>query len=54
MTEVVYENPIKSFALNVKPSEVYEVDILTEGRKALEKVNQEMGMPFKLTFSKSR
>ena len=43
MTEVVYDKPIESFTLDVQPSEVYEVEILTDGRKALEKVNVDMG-----------
>ena len=43
MTEVVYDKPIESFTHDVQPSEVYEVEILTDGRKALEKVNVDMG-----------
>ena len=43
MTEVVYDKPIESFTLDIQPSEVYEVEILTDGRKALEKVNVDMG-----------
>lgn len=43
MTEMVYSKPIETFKLDVKPSKVYEVDILTDGRKALSKVNQDMG-----------
>ena len=43
MTEIVYKKPIASFDLSQHPSEIYEVNILKEGRKALDKVNQEMG-----------
>lgn len=43
MTEVCYDAPIVSFELRVTPSQVYEVDIMKDGRKALEKVNTEMG-----------
>ncbi|XP_067948060.1 phosphoribosylformylglycinamidine synthase-like [Watersipora subatra] len=44
MTEIVYERPIDSFALSTKPSPVYEVNILKDGRKALTEVNQDMGL----------
>lgn len=43
MTECVYPNPITSFSVEVQPQEVFEVDILGEGRAALEKANNELG-----------
>lgn len=43
MTECVYSQPITSFAVDIWPQEVFEVDILGQGRAALEKVNDELG-----------
>ncbi len=43
MTECVYSQPITSFAVDIRPQEVFEVDILGQGRAALEKVNDELG-----------
>lgn len=45
MTEICYGSPVETFQLIAKPSQVYEVDIVQGGRKALEKVNIEMGEP---------
>ena len=44
MTECPYENPILSFDNGVKPQPWYIVDILSEGRKALEEINDDLGM----------
>lgn len=43
MTECVYSQPITSFAVDIQPQEVFEVDILGKGRAALEKANDELG-----------
>lgn len=43
MTECVYSRPITSFAVDIQPQEVFEVDILGKGRAALEKANDELG-----------
>lgn len=43
MTECVYPEPITSFAVDVRPQEVFEVDILGKGRAALETANDELG-----------
>ena len=46
MTECVYDEPLKTFELNVTPEQVYTVPITTEGRAALERVDKEMGLAF--------
>ncbi|PSN31568.1 Phosphoribosylformylglycinamidine synthase [Blattella germanica] len=46
MTQCRYMNPIDSFELGVNPEEWYEVDVLSEGRKALEDVNSHLGLAF--------
>ncbi len=46
MTECVYSQPITSFAVDIRPQEVFEVDILGQGRAALEKANDELGKSF--------
>ena len=46
MTECVFDQPLTSFSLDATIPEVYEVPILTEGRKALEKVDKELGLAF--------
>ncbi|XP_043076261.1 phosphoribosylformylglycinamidine synthase [Puntigrus tetrazona] len=46
MTECVYSQPITSFAVDVRPQEVFDVDILGKGRVALEKANDELGLAF--------
>ncbi|XP_064189678.1 phosphoribosylformylglycinamidine synthase isoform X2 [Anguilla rostrata] len=46
MTECIYPRPISSFAVEARPQEVFEVDILGEGRAALEKANEELGLAF--------
>lgn len=43
MTECVYQRPITSFAVEMKPQPVFEVDILAEGRAALERANHDLG-----------
>ncbi|XP_068701529.1 phosphoribosylformylglycinamidine synthase-like [Montipora foliosa] len=46
MTECRYEKPLTSFEINVQTEECYEVDVLNEGRPALEKVNRHLGLAF--------
>ncbi|XP_029906193.1 phosphoribosylformylglycinamidine synthase [Myripristis murdjan] len=46
MTECIYPHPISSFAVETKPQEVFEVDILGKGRAALEKANDDLGLAF--------
>ncbi|TRY57096.1 hypothetical protein DNTS_023977 [Danionella cerebrum] len=46
MTECIYSQPITSFAVDVQPQEVFEVDVLGNGRAALEKANDELGLAF--------
>ncbi|KAL3879788.1 hypothetical protein ACJMK2_032071, partial [Sinanodonta woodiana] len=46
MTQCRYLEPIRSFDLEVKSEPIYEVDIMDNGRSALEKANKEMGLAF--------
>lgn len=46
MTELHYEEPINSFDLTITPQPWTEVPILEHGRKALEKVSEELGLSF--------
>ncbi|CAJ0956551.1 unnamed protein product [Ranitomeya imitator] len=46
MTECVYPEPIRSFAISVSPEKVYEVDVIGGGRAALEAANTELGLAF--------
>lgn len=46
MTECRYEKPLTSFKINVRPESCYEVDVMGEGRSALEKVNRDLGLAF--------
>ncbi|XP_069680466.1 phosphoribosylformylglycinamidine synthase isoform X2 [Periplaneta americana] len=46
MTQCRYNKPIESFELGITPEEWYEVDVLSDGRKALEKVNSHLGLAF--------
>lgn len=43
MTECIYQHPITSFTVDVKPQPVFEVDILGKGRAALETANDDLG-----------
>jgi len=43
MTECVYQQPISSFWVDAKPQPVFEVDVLAEGRGALEEANDHLG-----------
>ncbi|KAJ0765549.1 putative phosphoribosylformylglycinamidine synthase [Helianthus annuus] len=46
MTECVYPNKLVSFKTSVVPEEVYYVPVMENGRKALEEINQRMGLAF--------
>ncbi|KAK3597102.1 hypothetical protein CHS0354_021209 [Potamilus streckersoni] len=46
MTHCRYLEPIRSFDLEVKSEPIYEVDIMDNGRSALEKANKDMGLAF--------
>lgn len=46
MTECRYLKPIESFVIDIKPEDCYDVDILGQGRTALEKVNSDLGLAF--------
>ena len=46
MTECVYTQKLTSFETSVIPEEVRYVPVMENGRKALEEINQEMGLAF--------
>lgn len=46
MTEYKYMKPIKTFDHGFRPENWFEVDVLKEGRIALEKVNSKLGLAF--------
>ncbi|KAI7726420.1 hypothetical protein M8C21_027358 [Ambrosia artemisiifolia] len=46
MTECVYPSKLVSFKTSVVPEEVYYVPVMEKGRKALEEINQRMGLAF--------
>ncbi|XP_047128981.1 phosphoribosylformylglycinamidine synthase isoform X1 [Hydra vulgaris] len=46
MTEMPYISKLKSFTVNEKPNEVYEIDILGKGKAALETANVDLGLAF--------
>ncbi|XP_061680318.1 phosphoribosylformylglycinamidine synthase [Syngnathoides biaculeatus] len=46
MTECAYEHPVTSFAVDARAQPVFEVDVLGEGRAALEKANNQLGLAF--------
>ncbi len=46
MTEQVYLEPLKSFTSPVTPSPVFTVPVLEQGRRALEEINEELGLAF--------
>lgn len=43
MTQCRYTKPVESFQLKAQPDEVYDVDVLGQGRVALEKANKNLG-----------
>jgi len=44
MTECEYNEPLKSFAVNIEPQEIFSVLLIEQGKSALVKINQEMGL----------
>lgn len=46
MTQCEYAKRLESFDLGIVPEKWFEVDILREGRKALENVNKKLGLAF--------
>ncbi|XP_024023484.1 probable phosphoribosylformylglycinamidine synthase, chloroplastic/mitochondrial [Morus notabilis] len=46
MTECVYAQRLTSFEMSVVPEEVRYVPVMENGRKALEEINQQMGLAF--------
>lgn len=44
MTECHYEKPIVSFEVNFKPDPWGEIDVLGQGKKALEDINNSLGL----------
>ncbi|PWA66833.1 phosphoribosylformylglycinamidine synthase [Artemisia annua] len=46
MTECVYPEKLVSFKTSIVPEEVYYVPVMEKGRKALEEINQRMGLAF--------
>eukprot|EP00985_Skeletonema_marinoi_P033382 scaffold41185_cov139-Skeletonema_marinoi.AAC.1 len=46
MTEEEYVTPLTSFEAGVETKEIQWVPIMEEGRAALEKINEEMGLGF--------
>ena len=46
MTEQVYLEPLNSFKSPVTPSPVFTVPVLEQGRRALEDINEELGLAF--------
>ena len=46
MTEQIYAEPLRSFASPVTPSPVFTIPVLQQGRRALEEINEELGLAF--------
>lgn len=46
MTECRYLKPIETFDHGFRPEEWFEVDVMKHGRKALEEVNNKLGLAF--------
>lgn len=46
MTECEYVTALESFEVNVKPEICYEIDIIANGKMALEKANKDLGLSF--------
>lgn len=44
MTECVYEKPLETFGTGIAPEKVYSVPLIEKGSKALEEINQKMGL----------
>jgi phosphoribosylformylglycinamidine synthase len=46
MTECPYPEPLSTFETGIAPEATFEIPLLTEGRKALERANQSSGLAF--------
>lgn len=46
MTECQYHKPLESFDINVSPEPCYEIDVMGDGKIALEKANASLGLSF--------
>ena len=46
MTEQVYSEPLTTFATGMLPKPTIKVPVMRDGRKALEKINDELGLAF--------
>jgi phosphoribosylformylglycinamidine synthase len=46
MTEQVYEEPLKTFETGMKPKPTLTINVMEDGRAALEKINDELGLAF--------
>ncbi len=46
MTECRYPKPLGSFNIDVRPESCYEIDVMKEGKSALEKANKSLGLSF--------
>eukprot|EP00794_Sanderia_malayensis_P007168 gene7168-7974_t len=46
MTECQYTQPLDSFEIDVKHEPCYEIDIMNQGKKALEEANVKLGLSF--------
>lgn len=44
MTECIYDTPVKSFAIDIKTEDVFDIPLFEEGVSALETINIEMGL----------
>ena len=44
MTECEYTKPLETFEMGITPEKVYSVPLIEKGSKALEKINQQMGL----------
>lgn len=44
MTQMRYEQPLKSFAIDINPEKVYEVKLIEDGPGALRQINDELGL----------
>lgn len=46
MTECIYESPITSFDHGIVPEKWFVVNVMKDGRKALEQINKKLGLAF--------
>lgn len=46
MTECIYNQELETFEIGIFPEEVFEVNIIGEGKSVLDKINTEMGLGF--------